>query len=85
MGVVVVSSPCCPEGAVPFLRASIRSGRVDPSIVVIYADVDYINIATGWEVVLLSCQDARTRLFGCTGEVGQVPQDDVLHSLIIHG
>ena len=47
MGVVVVSSPRCPEGAAPFLRASIRSGRVDPSIVVIYADVDYINIPTG--------------------------------------
>ena len=46
MGVMVVSSPRCPEGAVPFLRASIRGCRVDTSIVVIYADVDYINIPT---------------------------------------
>ena len=44
--VVVVSSPRCPEGAVSFLRTSIRGGRVDTSIVVIYADVDYINIPT---------------------------------------
>lgn len=45
--VMVVSSPCSPEGTIPFLRTSIRSGRVDPSIVVIYADVDNINIPTG--------------------------------------
>jgi hypothetical protein len=44
---MVVSSPRCSEGAVSFLWTSIRSGRVDPSIVVIYADVDYINIPTG--------------------------------------
>jgi len=48
VGVVVVSSPSCPEGAVSFLWASIRGGRVDPSIVVIYADVYNINIPTGW-------------------------------------
>lgn len=47
MGVMVVSSPRFPEGTIPFLRTSIRGGGVDTSIVVIYADVDYINIPTG--------------------------------------
>lgn len=47
VGVMVVSSPRFPEGTIPFLRTSIRGGGVDTSIVVIYADVDYINIPTG--------------------------------------
>ena len=55
---MLVSPSCCPESVAPFLGAGIRRGSVDPSIVVIYADVDYVNISTGRQVVLLSGQHA---------------------------
>ena len=58
MRVMLVSPSCCPESVAPFLGAGIRRGSVDPSIVVIYADVDYVNISTGRQVVLLSGQHA---------------------------